>query len=372
VAVEPYAQSLNGVGDTVSDAVSDADAEALLHGLVNIASPSRRERAAVQYLVEWMQEHGYDEAFIDAAGNAVGIIGQGTRDMVLLGHIDTFGSSLPVRVEGRTLYGRGTVDAKGALCTFAVAAANAREQLPPDARLIVVGAVEEEAPTSAGARYTMTQYQPSACLIGEPSRWDRITLGYKGRLVLQAEICRGLSHSAGQQTTPAERAVDLWTKVQAAAGEINAGHERVFDRLDATLQGLNTGDNGVYGWARITIGFRLPPSIDPAELAAKLETMLSEDDVSIQFAAREYAHVAERDTTLSRALRGAIRAEGGTPAFVHKTGTSDMNVVARAWSCPMAAYGPGDSSLDHTPDERIDLDEYLRAIRVLSRALGQV
>jgi LysW-gamma-L-lysine carboxypeptidase len=33
------------------------------------------------------------------------------------------------------------------------------------------------------------------------------------------------------------------------------------------------------------------------------------------------------------------------------------------------AYGPGDSSLDHTPKEHIDIEEYLRAIDVLTRTL---
>ena len=39
-----------------------------------------------------------------------------------------------------------------------------------------------------------------------------------------------------------------------------------------------------------------------------------------------------------------------------------MNVVGPVWGCPIVAYGPGDSSLDHTPEERIDLGEYLRAV----------
>lgn len=54
---------------------------------------------------------------------------------------------------------------------------------------------------------------------------------------------------------------------------------------------------------------------------------------------------------------------------MHKTGTSDMNVVSEVWNCPIIAYGPGDSRLDHTPDEHIDLDEYVRAVRVLELAL---
>jgi LysW-gamma-L-lysine carboxypeptidase len=36
------------------------------------------------------------------------------------------------------------------------------------------------------------------------------------------------------------------------------------------------------------------------------------------------------------------------------------------------AYGPGDASLDHTPEERIDLDDYLRAVRVLTSVLNEL
>jgi len=77
-----------------------------------------------------------------------------------------------------------------------------------------------------------------------------------------------------------------------------------------------------------------------------------------------------KSNPLVRGFLGAIRAQGGTPGFKVKTGTSDMNVVASGgWECPMLAYGPGDSSLDHTPREHIDLDEYGRAIDVLTAVL---
>jgi LysW-gamma-L-lysine carboxypeptidase len=46
-----------------------------------------------------------------------------------------------------------------------------------------------------------------------------------------------------------------------------------------------------------------------------------------------------------------------------------MNVVGPAWGCPIVAYGPGDSSLDHTPDEHIEVEEFLQGIAVLARAL---
>ena len=129
--------------------------------------------------------------FVDDAGNAVGILGSGTRDIVLLGHIDTFHGYIDVRQENGKLYGRGSVDAKGCLATFVSACtqAGAREGM----RFIVVGAVEEECATSKGARFAITQYGPEYCIIGEPSGWDRITLGYKGRVLVDYALAKEMA-----------------------------------------------------------------------------------------------------------------------------------------------------------------------------------
>jgi LysW-gamma-L-lysine carboxypeptidase len=49
-----------------------------------------------------------------------------------------------------------------------------------------------------------------------------------------------------------------------------------------------------------------------------------------------------------------------------------MNVVAPIWNCPIVAYGPGDSALDHTPNEHILIEEYLQAIKVLETVLANL
>ena len=154
-----------------------------------------------------MSEWGLD-AKVDASGSAVGQCGAGEQQLVLLGHIDTAPGEPPVRREGRLLYGRGTVDAKGPLAAFAVAAARAGAL----ARLTVtvIGAVEEEAATSAGAYHAVEQYRPDFCIIGEPSGWSRITLGYKGRLLVDYCLERAMSHTAGQERGACEEAVAFW------------------------------------------------------------------------------------------------------------------------------------------------------------------
>jgi LysW-gamma-L-lysine carboxypeptidase len=36
---------------------------------------------------------------------------------------------------------------------------------------------------------------------------------------------------------------------------------------------------------------------------------------------------------------------------------------------PAVVYGPGDSSLDHTPNEHIDLHDFQKAVDVLTKVL---
>ncbi len=343
--------------------VPDQEAEQFLRELVAIPSLSGNEGEASRYLAHWMGEHEY-RAWVDEAGNAIGERGHGRKQIVLLGHIDTFQGSVPVRVQGRELYGRGSVDAKGPLATFAVAAAAV--DLPPDTRLIVIGATDEES-GSRGARHILDRYRPVLCIVGEPSRWDRITLAYKGRLTMEWSWRGPLAHSAGPAPSPAEVAVDTWRSVQDFADAQNSGRSGSFRRLEPSLMRLNTGRDGAHGWARMDIVLRLPPDIDTRELESSLLQLVH--GAQVRFHGHEQAVVAEKSNLLTRAILAAVRAEGGAPRFVHKTGTSDMNVVAGVWDCPMVAYGPGDSSLDHTPHEHINLDEYLRALRVLRRAL---
>ena len=151
--------------------------------LLRVWSRSRacriEERPAVAELCRQMEARGF-RAEIDAAGNAIGTIGSGERRVVLLGHIDTVPGQIPVRIEDGVLQGRGAVDAKGPLCTFVAAAAAAAPDL--NATVTVVGAVGEERIGSPGARAVAAWPAPDFCVIGEPSGWDAVCLGYRGTL----------------------------------------------------------------------------------------------------------------------------------------------------------------------------------------------
>ena len=75
-----------------------------LIGLVSHYSPSGDEQKAVLYLLERMRSLGIENTFQDEVGNAIGILGRGPKQIVLLGHIDTVPGEIPVRVEKGILY----------------------------------------------------------------------------------------------------------------------------------------------------------------------------------------------------------------------------------------------------------------------------
>jgi [amino group carrier protein]-lysine/ornithine hydrolase len=95
--------------------------------------------------------------------------------------------------------------------------------------------------------------------------------------------------------------------------------------------------------------------------------------IEYRFRGVEQAWRADRQNALVRSFLSAIRGvdSSAQPGFLLKSGTSDMNVVAPVWRCPILAYGPGDSALDHTPNEHLPLDEYWRAVQVVERALRE-
>jgi [amino group carrier protein]-lysine/ornithine hydrolase len=344
---------------------SDFDPVAFLEQMLRIPSLSGQEAELARFLTDQMRRLGF-ESQIDGAGNAVGAAGAGPA-IVLLGHIDTVPGDLSVRVADGRLYGRGAVDAKGPFAAFVAAAARlvARGELP--ARLVLVGAVEEEAASSKGAHYIVDRYAPAACVIGEPSGWDRLTLGYKGRLLIEGRWQQPMAHSAGREVAVAERAVAFWNAVQGYCAVHNGGKTLLFDQLIPSLRAISSGTDGLADWAELTIGVRLPPDLDPDALAADLEA--HPHGAQLQFRGGCPAYRADKNNALVRGFLKGVRAAGGAPGFLLKTGTSDMNVVGPAWRCPILAYGPGDSSLDHTPDEHVMIAEYLRAIDVLEVAL---
>ena len=346
----------------------------LIHDLVSAKSVSGAESNAADVFIRYANQLGFD-ASIDEVGNSIAHIGtpldQATKHVVLLGHIDTVPGDIPVRIEhtetqGTILHGRGSVDAKGSLATMLIAASES--ELPDGVCLTVAGAVGEET-DSIGARFLVDQWSPDACVIGEPSSATGVTLGYKGILRASVSATRPNAHSAGKDPSANDELISWWSSVLEKLNVFNSVRSGAFYQVQSTLIKMSSSSDGLYQHATIDVGFRLPPDMTPNQLQSQLDNIESEF-ITIEYQGTEQAYASTRNDPVVRAISSAIRSQGLRPVPKLKTGTADLNVVAPIWKCPIAAYGPGDSALDHTPNEHLSIDEYKQSIQILTIALN--
>ncbi|MEU8197117.1 [LysW]-lysine hydrolase [Microbispora amethystogenes] len=338
-------------------------AESLLRRMVEVPSTTGEEAELASLLARELPEWGF-RSHIDEVGNVIGRRGDPDAPMIMLmGHMDTVPGDIPVRQEGSLLYGRGTVDAKGPLATMIAAAAAADLR---GMQVVVAGVVEEET-FGKGAQHLAETFRPDVAVVGEPNGWAGVGIGYKGRVMMRYDVSRPAVHTASPEEKATEAAALFWDRVRSYCDsycEVVAAGDRAFDRPVPTLNDIT----GTIERALMTVSVRTPPGFD-----------LSAFERFVTDAARDGTlYVDDRTPPVRvdpagpavRALCAGIRRRGERPKLKLKTGTADLNIVEPRWQVPMAVYGPGDSSLDHTDREHIDLVEYGRAVEVLREALG--
>lgn len=331
----------------------------LVERLVRCPSPSGEETDVAHVLIREMEGRGFT-ARLDEAGNVLGTIGRGPTHGYLIGHLDTVPGDLPVRIEGETLFGRGTVDAKGSLATCVEAASGFGDS--EKLSLTVIGCVGEEA-DSRGARHILKYIPPpSFAIIAEPSGWNAMTLGYKGSLPVRYTVGKSQTHRGAPTSTVAEDAVKFYDTICSSYPDRGVG----FGDVSIRLTFFNTHRDAIQESVEISLDVRTPPDFDCNSFRRLAQDAGS--GAELELGEFTPAVVRGKRNELVRAMLAGIRAQDGQPTFKLKTGTSDMNLF-QVWDVPMIAYGPGNSSLDHTPDEQLDLGEYKLAIAVLSKGL---
>jgi [amino group carrier protein]-lysine/ornithine hydrolase len=334
----------------------------VLRRLVARYSPSGRERPAVREFTSIARGLGY-VATVDPVGNGIARRGRGRPRIVFLGHIDTVEGRRPVRRSGGRTHGRGAVDAKGPLAAALVAGAT----FAGPGELMVVAAVGEET-DSRGARYLAAHCRADRLIVGEPSGWDGVTIGYKGELRLSAQFRGRRTHYASSEPTTVEVALAWAQAVRALAEARRTGS--VFASLTAKVLAVESRRRGDLETARVTVDFRLPPGLSTEELLRLLPTEPGPPRIRVQVRA-EPVEVDRSNPTVA-ALTAGVRALGARPTLWRKSGTSDLNVALPVWRVPAAAYGPGDARLDHTARESLSDADLERSVIVLRSAFGRL
>ncbi len=172
---------------------------AFLQEILRCESRTYHEQALANRLVLEMQQQGFDAAWIDQTGNALGLVrgrerGAATMLLTHLDHIDVGDTALwkhpPFAgvLEDGEIHGRGAVDIKGPLAAqlFALIGLIKAGQRPKHDVLLCCPVEEEEG--GRGMEELLAKLpletplgllEIGACVVGEPSG-NRIMLGHRG------------------------------------------------------------------------------------------------------------------------------------------------------------------------------------------------
>jgi LysW-gamma-L-lysine carboxypeptidase len=354
----------------------------LLTRMLEIYSPSGKEGEISKFLEEELGYLGFS-VHRDEVGNVVGEVGEGEPVVLLCGHMDTVEGIIPVRVEDGKLYGRGAVDAKGPLAAMIIAASKVAKQGFPG-KILVVGVVDEEKGGTGIKHFVESGVRPDFAVFGEPSGLGKVVFGYKGILTVKITVETPSGHSAAPWLfeNAIEKAMEFWRQIQ----KLHLREEKLKSRFYSItccltkIKGGNTSASFIPSKCQVHVQLRIPPQLSPEqvfdEVKRKIERYKATNPkVSVKVEKMDVAKAfeADRRSVIVRALAWGIRKTTlNYASFSRKTGTGDMNVLGNALKIPVVTYGPGDSTLDHTPNEHINIKEYQTSIEVLTKALKKL
>lgn len=382
--------------------------------LIRIPSLSGEEGAVARRIVEEMRTLGFDSAWTDRAGNAVGRIrGRGNAPPVMLScHmdvVDTGGSAGWEHhphggvVRDGVLHGRGAMDLKGQLALQLYAAARFVNDRPEGDLLAVFSVYEEKGGWGMMHFMETSGIRPGAVILGEATGLDVCT-GHRGHAELAVEIHGRAAHASdpGRGRNPSH----LLPHVLLAVRELSEAQPRDPVLGQATLTPTVVecwphSGNVIPDRVRVTLDWRVLPGWDEAEALAQLRGVLAARVPQVEGMRvevlpgrawfRAWTGFEEENSNFTPgflvprehpvvqaavdSLRGTLRR---TPAVRPWKFGTDGGHTCGTHGVPTIGFAPGVEALAHTNRERLDLDEartafhaYPALIRAVQTALVQ-
>jgi LysW-gamma-L-lysine carboxypeptidase len=358
-----------------------------LEDIAKIPSISRQETQLAQFLRSYLEDHHF-KVINSSVGNVIGVKGNGHPILLLASHMDTVATNNPFRKEGEKIYGTGVVDCKASLAAMFYTAANFNWD-PNQGTLIITGIVQEEVETLGIDDFFTHDLQPDYAIFGEPTKEDRICIGYRGRSVLYIQVNTETGHTGmdWEYDNPIEIIISIYSQLKQRSNTLNTQHgkpDSYFEQLSVNMAAIQAGTeaNIIPFSAKATIDIRIPPWISIDQVQHEIKTILHTIQKSVKkkttlinystFPNYNACNVSP-NSFIVNALRWAIFQETKKKAeIIKKTGSTFTNLIQAYYNQTnpdfvCITYGPGDSHLEHTDHEFILIPEYLDAIRILQR-----
>jgi acetylornithine deacetylase/succinyl-diaminopimelate desuccinylase len=320
--------------------------------------------------------------------------GRPGRHLLFCGHTDTVppnvGSAVDLfaaEVKEGVLYGRGTVDMKGALAAMAGALVDLAGKRPLPAGKVTLGAIIDEELESLGAEALIQAgFRADAAVVGEPTS-NRIGIGHKGLEWLNVEFTGRAAHGG----TP-EAGINA---ISAAAFFVRLVEEELGPELKKRR-------DPVLGFPVINMG-TISGGDQPSTVAARCAIKLDRRWVTTETIEQVFSDLEGLLAKVRARLPGlqtsVSRVPGGMATMIHGPFTTDPGhpivlaaqkalagigrpeehlTVFPAWTdgallsreakIPTIIWGPGALDHAHSPEENIRLEEVHDAVEIYAAA----
>lgn len=368
-------------------------------GAIRIPSPSGGEKDVAHYLSLKMQKLGFDEVHIDDFGSVVGII-NGNYDgktVLIDGHIDNVDvidesawkhSPWGAEIDKERIYGRGTSDMKGGVCSSIMGAGNFLRDYGRNfkGRIAISCTVHEECFEGISSRLVSDFVKPDYVIIGEATS-GTIKIGQRGRAEIVVETEGVSCHSSSPEK--GVNAVYLMVDVIEEILKIKPNTHPLLGKGILELTDIKSypypGSSVVPSLCRATFDRRtlvgeteesILSDINDAIKRAmvknprvKAKCYLSSGEAkcwtgSIIKAKRFYpAWVIDENAPLVRKAVQALKDAGIKTSISHFSFCTNGSHFAGEKGIPTIGYGPSLETLAHVRDEYIEIDELLKASR---------
>lgn len=367
---------------------------------VQTRSYSDEEGELANLIMDEMRALGYEDVFLDSAGNVAGRIGSGSKIIHFDSHMDTvqvndadtwdvppFSGSI---VNGN-LWGRGSVDMKSGLCASVYGAALAGQIGYLDGKTIYVTAtVCEEFCDGENLKvfYKEHKLRPDYCIICEPSN-NVITLGHKGKAQIKIKT-KGIS-AHGSAPEKGKNAVyemaEIISRVEALNEKLAQKEEHGTVVL-SDISCLSASLNAVPDECSIYLDRRLARDENLKQVKDEMDALVEGKDAAWEagtlyrtsWKGKELVYEPmhnpweiSKEHELTKALARAYKnVYGKEPAQYDFWDFSTNAVTPVAMGIPTIGFGPGEYKLAHMKNEHCAVSKIKEACLIYAQAVREL
>ena len=370
--------------------------------LVSIRSVSGEEEEIAYKIREMMENEGIDKVFIDNFGNVIGVLkGNIDKTIIFEGHMDhvpegnlnnwSIDPYNPKIVDGK-IYGRATVDMKGAIASMVTSILKMKEKDQPNIYFIFVS--QEENAEGILLKYALEEslkIKPDLVVIGEPTNLN-ISIGQRGRAVIHLEILGETAHASmpekGRNAIVAsayiiQRILELNKKLPS---------HKLLGKSTITTTIIKCKPNSppmIPDQCFINIDRRFIPKENrekimnelnevveeslKKKLAHKIDIYIPKEKIKLwnnKKLSVEYffpAWITNRNKTIKKTLKLVKRNVYRESRFMIWRFSTDGVYSAGIKRIPTIGFGPGEEELAHKPDEHVSIKHLVKAVQGYSK-----